>query len=149
MSCVNRDHRVFSSCAQKNLRTGSAESCIIVTCWINCFSVNAAQRLSIGRCVYIAWECAKRKKKTFLISCEQIMYPVQFSGSVWRLERSMPSFKSDGSSINALQSEWNKGNGGGTRPPLAFEKVFHFSTRNKKKKQKSLPLSCAGSLTLT
>lgn len=62
----------------------------------------------------------------------------------------MPFFKSDGSSINALQSEVEQRQSGGSRLLLAFGKgVSFFYLEQKKKKPKLLPLSCAGSLTHT
>lgn len=114
--------------------TGSAKSCINVRCWINCYYQTPPKEFD--------WPATSpetdRNKKTLGTSCEHHVSnyrtsPVQFSGS-W-LERGLPSFTSDGSSINALQSKWNEGNGGGRLDSLwHLGKVFHFSTRNRNKR---------------
>lgn len=61
--------------------------------------------------VYISWECASKKKRE--------ANQTSVSGS----ERVLPSFRSDGSSINALLSDWSG-------------KRSHFSTRNSEKEKK-------------
>lgn len=67
------------------------------------------------------------------MSCEQSRTPFNP-----KYERVMPSFRSDGSSINALQSKWNKGNGGGSRLSLEFGKgVSFFYSEQQQQQQKN------------